>query len=493
MNLWVNRLGQLAMLAVALFFFSCEDETSLLGFKNPTSTFDLRYVEIELDTRQLLDTNLRSSNLYYGGETNRFLLGQFNDPAFGQITGSTYSQYLILDYAKLPEGAQLKSGELNLTFDFYLYGYPDEEVWYDQTLTVYPLLDSLNERRKREYHFGREVAYDEANPLGTLEFQLKKEDFDDLIDENKTKTVTIPLSQAFAQSIFNDALNYRDKAGKDGATIQDSAIVFYPNEWHKRFPGLAIVPTGAENNLVYGVSGASSRLVLNYKTATKDSLKLSFGFADKDYMMSYNRLQADRSGKELEILVPNVLADLDKRYLQSGLGLVTHIDLSKVLAFADTIPNVLIQSATLTIDGVEDSYYTPPASLSMRAFNATNFVEKYYGTAQDRLDVDRYKGFIYPDLTLGGVVVDYDSAVFLRNDLLSGAVLTYNDDKKQYAGAIGGYVQEAIKGYNGRTPYFNFVIYPSSPLPTKSVNRAVFDKNKVKLKIYYVKPTVNTR
>ena len=34
MNLWANRVGQLASLLVALFFFSCEDEASVLGFKN---------------------------------------------------------------------------------------------------------------------------------------------------------------------------------------------------------------------------------------------------------------------------------------------------------------------------------------------------------------------------------------------------------------------------------------------------------------------------
>ena len=59
MNLWVSRVGQLAMLAVALFFFSCEDETSILGFKNPNSKFRASYVEIPIESSVLLRDSLR--------------------------------------------------------------------------------------------------------------------------------------------------------------------------------------------------------------------------------------------------------------------------------------------------------------------------------------------------------------------------------------------------------------------------------------------------
>ena len=71
MNLWVNRIGQLTMLAVALFFFSCEDETSILGYKNPNSKFKVSYVEIPIESSVLLRDSLRTSNFLYTGEPNR--------------------------------------------------------------------------------------------------------------------------------------------------------------------------------------------------------------------------------------------------------------------------------------------------------------------------------------------------------------------------------------------------------------------------------------
>ena len=40
MNLWAKRIGQLAVLPVALFFFSCEDEAGVLGYKNPNPKFE---------------------------------------------------------------------------------------------------------------------------------------------------------------------------------------------------------------------------------------------------------------------------------------------------------------------------------------------------------------------------------------------------------------------------------------------------------------------
>ena len=42
------------MLAVALFFFSCEDETSILGFKNPKKKFQVGFVDIPLNTSSIL-------------------------------------------------------------------------------------------------------------------------------------------------------------------------------------------------------------------------------------------------------------------------------------------------------------------------------------------------------------------------------------------------------------------------------------------------------
>src|SRR5688500_7755434 len=68
MNLWANRLGQLAILAVALFFFSCEDDTSFLGYRNPNEKFKGKYVEIPLNSTVFLLDSIRTSNYFFNNE-----------------------------------------------------------------------------------------------------------------------------------------------------------------------------------------------------------------------------------------------------------------------------------------------------------------------------------------------------------------------------------------------------------------------------------------
>jgi hypothetical protein len=509
MNLWVNRIGQLAMLAVALFFYSCEDETSLLGFKNPTSQFDVRYIDLEIDTRQLLDTAVRTSNLYYAGEPNRFLVGSYVDPDFGTITSSAYTQFLTATFAKLDSIPVLDSISLKLTFDEYMYSLYTNDKKYNETpqkLSVYVLKDSLDERLKENYHFGTPVAYDPDSLLGSKQFNLGTATFGRLDDlKNETFSITVPLSKAWGEKIFASAKLFADatRGTQDKTRWRDSAFVKYPNEFHKQFKGIAIVPEkpgAADNDKVYGISGGASRIILHYHTLKKDgftikddSLQLPLAFDAANYMVSYNNITADRSGSELETVQPNKPVDLDRRYVESGQGLTVEFDFSKVVEFADTIPNILIQSATLSIEDVDDDSYLPPGVLTLRALNIENRRTKFFGSTQDQLDVQMHNSFIYPDVNQGGVLVDLDSSIYIRNDANSGALLSYDDDTEKYAGSIGGFLQQIVKKYNGRTQYLRFALYPAGPTALKKVDRAVFDKAKVRLRIYYVKPTVNTK
>src|SRR5687768_12985680 len=99
MNLWAKRIvRQLTVLAVALFFFSsCEDETSLLGFKNPKSKFNVSYLEIPLGSSVLLIDSIITDNKLNNG----VFVGQYTDPVAGQVTASVFLQMLPTSTAKL--------------------------------------------------------------------------------------------------------------------------------------------------------------------------------------------------------------------------------------------------------------------------------------------------------------------------------------------------------------------------------------------------------
>src|SRR5688500_14589768 len=98
MNLWVNRIqGQLTVLAVALFFFSCEDEASRLGYPNPNSKFDLKTIDIPVSSSILLLDSIRTSNYDAVNDVNRFLVGRYNDSRFGDIASATFAELLPAD------------------------------------------------------------------------------------------------------------------------------------------------------------------------------------------------------------------------------------------------------------------------------------------------------------------------------------------------------------------------------------------------------------
>src|SRR5688572_25445292 len=122
MNLWAKRIGQLAILPIALFFFACEDEASLLGYKNPNTKFEVKYIEIPLESSVLLLDSQRTSNYLFNNETNRLLVGQYVDQQFGSITSTAFTQYFTTTGAKLAAGAVFDSVSIQLAFDLYNYG-----------------------------------------------------------------------------------------------------------------------------------------------------------------------------------------------------------------------------------------------------------------------------------------------------------------------------------------------------------------------------------
>src|SRR6187402_467016 len=141
MNLWASRMGQLTTLAVALFFYSCEEETSTLGYKNPNSKFKVSYVEIPIESSVILRDSLRTSNFSYTGEPNRLMVGRYIDEVFGQIEASSITQYFATNpQFKVSSTAVYDSVTLQLQFDLYHYG---STAATPQTISIYEIDEGL--------------------------------------------------------------------------------------------------------------------------------------------------------------------------------------------------------------------------------------------------------------------------------------------------------------------------------------------------------------
>src|SRR6187431_2272738 len=104
-NLWVNRVRQLAILAVALFFYSCTDDNNYLGYPNPNSKFDVKYIELSVASSVYSD-QIRSSNFFYPSEPQRLLVGKYSDSKFGEVSSSACGQFFTTTGTKLASSAQ---------------------------------------------------------------------------------------------------------------------------------------------------------------------------------------------------------------------------------------------------------------------------------------------------------------------------------------------------------------------------------------------------
>jgi len=488
MNLWANRVGQLAMLAVALFFFSCQDEASVLGFRNPNSKFKVSYVEIPIESSIYLRDSLRTSNFSYSGEVNRFLVGQYPDAVFGDIGAGAFSQFYTTNFYKLPETAEYDSVILQLRFDLYHYGATSATP---QTIGVYELDRPLSSDSIASYFNDSNIP--SSTMLGSKTFSINPKDFDDFAasatDADTVITVRLPLDHDFGKRIFDSAIRYRD-----ATTREDSAFVYY-KDFVEDFYGIAIRSEVGDKIVGFNPTAAESIISVYFHAADADSLFINLSFSG---VIGFNQIKANRSTAELSYVTQpyKEYQPEDNRYIESGIGILTKLDFSKFYEFIDTVPNILINSAELMIESVEASDYTPPAGLIMRVLKDNNRMKKYSpDNPQDVSDYIGYKGYLQFDFatpTTSPIV--NDDSVFYANG--QTPILGYSSTNNTYASSLTLFFQQLTLP-DSKTKFRNFVLYPYSQKATiakpqsaaKTVNRAIFPKDNIKLKLYYTKPT----
>ncbi len=479
-------------LPLALFFFSCEDEASLLGYKNPNPKFEASYVEIPIESSVLLLDSQRTSNFLFQNvqnENNRLLVGQYADDKLGSVVANSYTQFFTTSASKLPAEATYDSVSLTLRLDFYNYGTRDASS--QQGISVYELADSL-QYSKRRYYFNTSEIPVNPIPLGSKIFTVDPDSLDHYAGSRTDTLITIkvPLDYAFGESIFQSALKWRDVA-----TTQDSTFKTF-NKFIAQYKGLAIKSDYGDK--VLGVS-PTSFITLHYHTPSTDSLGVQLAFS---LVTSFSQIKSDRSASDLAGLTQysqDFLPPNDLRYIQSGTGVYTKLDFGKFFEFCDTIPHVIISSAELSIEGVQESNFRPPTRLMVNVLSGnTNFKERFQnGNSQDLSDIVLYnppfpahtRSLLYETLS-GTIINEPDSAFYLEGD--RSPHMDYSSTDKEYSGSYTLFLQQLAITADDKRRFQYYLLTPSGPgLPpsTKTVNRAIFPKENIKLKIHYTKPT----
>ena len=485
MNLWARTLGQLAVLTVALFFFSCEDETSLLGFKSPNKKFKVNFVDIPLPSDVFLVDSVRTSNLYdpnnQSSESIRLLAGRYTDDQLGVVNSTAVTQFFTTSRSKLTETAELDYVTLQLRFDFYVYG---NQTPTPQTISIHELQkdlkgDSIN------YYFNKSTTLYDPAPLGSTTFTIIPEDFKKYVTDRKDTTISVivPLDPAFGQRIFDSALKYRG-----ATTVEDSTFVKY-SEFIKEFKGIAIVPEDGDKILGFNPAAGASMITLHYHDAETDSLTLNLAF---EFTPGYNAITSDRSSSELAGLTQYsqpFSPPSTKRYIQAGTGILTRLDFQGFYDFVDADSNtsVVINSAELNLGpAAESSTFDPVNVLTLLAVKNEGYLRKVAVKdidpaqyAADSASVSGYGGRM-------GITNSFFSPLDADGNVFG---ITRQEDNDDYNGFLTLFVQEFFKRQVQKDRFRYFALYPSSPQAGKSVNRLIFDAGNIKLRIYYTRPT----
>ena len=483
MNLWVRTLRQLTVLAVALFFFSCEDETSILGFKNPNKKFQVAFIDIPLDTSTVLAvdsiiTDLRP--LIINGQTSvvdGILVGEYQDPDFGKINAQSFLAIYPTVNNALAASAVYDSVTVQFRLNFYGYGFTGNQ---DRRFAIHEMTgDTLTFFGGNRYYSNSPAPQMGDTPLGEAVVSVNADSL------QKQAALTTGQDTLFARARLADEYGQKLFAAiKPGLTDQSQQRLF-----KAQIKGLALIPSGEPGILGMNVVnnfGQLSRVILHYHTldangAVDDTLSRTFGF---DYT-SFTKVQPERTGTELAAMQPyESIAPLsNKRYIQSGAAILTKLNLAPFYEFADTVDNLIINSAELIIDNVEaPAGHRPHNSLMLRLMNndADQFLNSRVAADRDILINSRY------------FVLQTENYYTASTDTSTPVTIGYDAENKRYSGFMTLFAQSLFMnkddgdGINSKR-IRHLALYPFNPSAQRSVTRTVFNKEDVKLRIYYTR------
>jgi len=474
MNLWVKRTGQFLM--AVLFLMSCQDDSFLLGFRNQNKKFNLRYQEFTLPSSVVLIDSLITDNSALGN-FYRLLVGQYQDTRFGTVRAEAYTQIQPTSVSKLDASSVYDSVTLQLSLDLYSYGWAGTS---EEKFTVHKITEDSLTFTKR-YYYNSSIGYDPA-PLAEASYTVIYDSLQTNLSRTAPDTflVNVRLDDAYGLELFALALDDPAEAFSDDKQFRN--IV----------KGLALIPS--ESNMIAGFSILSSlsKVTLHYHTST-DTLERAF-FVDPFNTTSFTKITTTRTGDLAAIIQPyeSYVPPSELRYLQNGSPVITQLDISGYNNFikltkedgTDSLENLILNSAELSIESVESppSGLPPPSTLVFRIMN----MDDLFVNSVIDADSAAVSGFY---------VLNSGKYYFPGSDLVGSSsepivTLRYDETTNSYSGFITLFMQNLFDRKQVETEIQFLGLDPVSPAPGKSVDRAVFNQNSVKLKLYYTDPAV---
>lgn len=473
MNLRARIIGLISLSALSLF--SCEEDISTIGLP-PENNLGIFFAEIPLEDKinqvWVDDISTRGSGI--------LMAGAFQDPHFGTIEASNYTE-VGLAQTTYDKAATLDSVVLELRISS-VYGPQIENTTHN--INVFQLADTINLFKDGEIQrFTSSSTEPLGNQIGSFDFEIHTDSLGLLFSDTGIK-----LNDSINDS--EDSIYFENNFDASGLYIYRHKIKLDQNYASEIFTALKNIQTDSSSageiaKIFKGIhinSLSPSGAILSYINDTYSGVSIYYtvdGEQEKikyplSTSASYNNISPNNkvgwSGSDFDALTKlytKYKTDNNLAYIQSGTNLLLNIDLSEVRAsFLDTIPDAVVQSAELIIDNYQTDL-TAPGNL------------RYWLTSNDSLANKNYAVVNLPNLTSGGITFG------------SPSVSVNNTDKTEYRLSLPLTFEALISDFEFDQMIIAPVNSQSLVLPQNSVRRLVFNKNDLKLRMYYTIPKNN--
>jgi len=437
--------------AVIAGLLSCEDPSEVgLSLNSDGTQINVLYQEISLPATNVFIDSLRTD------ADRRLLVGQYNDPIFGNTSASAFSQLALSSFtfqrkedSLTTDGKEVFDYEIDSVILQLRYNYfHSNNFTQSQSIKVQQINDTLF---NSVFYFANfpSMVDENSKVYGEQSFQVNPE-VDTLLKLNL--------------DVFGEETLKFFRESSVGSISGDSII--------NQLRGIALIP-GSGNSAILGFdpTHADTKLSVHYKikqienvqqdSTILDSLSVNFSFINA---VRFNKISTDRSSAELSEADESFETfDLNngKVYLQSATGIYPKIDISPLKKFLADQGKIIINRCDIEIptsfDIVDNEYISP---------------------------VSNSRFFFIKD---GGNVSNSTSRLVLSNNgyLSNSSVPAYaipNEDESVYETEITLFTQLI------NSDAFDVEKLLMVPSDITSMNQSIFEKSGIKLKVYYTVP-----
>ncbi len=429
----MNLLGKIKSIG-ALFLgltllFSCEKNGDFGFGSDDVSPVEFSVESVGTTSSVVLLDSISSTNLGVG------FIGNIDDPDVGKLKATSYAkmELNVSDIKDISEEAILDSVKLSIKFG-YLYKDFAKTARLKVSLLSEQIEDTLHITTNstaisNQLVVSGNILIDELDSIYTIDVNM---DFaEELFELMRNKSPEVATQEAFETAFPGLAFQTQDNSSNAYGIVlepESSKIDFYYSE---------VSSTGAVN------VPATHQITIGDLT-------------------HYYGLELDRSGTALEGLTTTnqeYSPSSGLRYIQAGAGVVTKINFSELETFANLKPDVIVNTAQVTIGPIEEPVdgVTPPTRLLLLLTDSGNKAIR---------DGQNFRA------------IQQDGA----NPIGSGTplLLLYDDETKIYTGSITSFVGYYISDVFRRNQFF---IAP--PSINGELGSLVFRPEDFKLKVFY--------